>query len=145
MDNTTVQSIPQTTGERPLPRHIRRSLLCLSMDDTELGEKASASWADAIILDFTKARGRDWQGDLRSRIPAAIDAASRGGAEVFVRISGSSAQAELDAIVFAGIAGVVMKGVNDAAVVTEADTHLERLEVSRGIARGSLEIDVEIT
>ena len=91
------------TGERPIPRHIRRSLLCLSIDDPQLGQKAYASWADAIILDVLKARGRDWQEDLKSKMPAAIHDASKGGAEVFVRIESDSATAELEAIVFAGI------------------------------------------
>ena len=33
-------------SERPLPKYIRRSLLSLSLDDPQLGEKAFASWAD---------------------------------------------------------------------------------------------------
>ena len=34
-------------GERPMPKHIRRSILFLSLDDPGLEEKAFASWASA--------------------------------------------------------------------------------------------------
>jgi citrate lyase beta subunit len=145
MDSATILRNEQHSGERPLPKHIRRSLLALSIDDAQLGDNAYGSWADAIILDFVRRPGADWQGDLRSRMPAAIHAASRGGAEVFVRLEGDTAAAELDASVFAGITGVVLKNVNEAAVVERACQRLGALEESRGIAHGSLEIDVEVS
>jgi citrate lyase subunit beta/citryl-CoA lyase len=145
MDSVTTVRNEQPAGEKSMPKHIRRSLLCLSIDDPQLGEKAYASWADAIILDFTKVRDRDWQGDLKSRMPAAIHAASRGGAEVFVRIDSAAAAAELESTVFSGLAGVLLKGVNEAAEMGKVSELLGELEESRGIPRGSLEIDVEVT
>lgn len=126
-----------------MPKHIRRSLFCLSVDDPQLGEQAYASWADAIILDFAKARDRDWQQALKSRMPGAIYEASRGGAEVFVRM-GETASAELESVVFAGLAGVVLTGVEAAADVEAVSRRLTMLEEVRGIARGALEIDVEV-
>lgn len=133
------------SAERPMPRHIRRSLYRLPAEDPRLGEKADASWADAIILDFTRSYGRDWQGDLKSRMPAAIAAAARGGAEVFVSISSDIAEAELEATVFPGLTGAILKGVNEATHLGRAARHLAQLEEQRGITRGSLEIAVEIT
>ena len=144
MDTAHVRENEQQTTERPMPKHIRRSLLCLSLDDPQLGEQAYASWADAIVLDFEKARGRDWQADLKSRMPAAIHEAARGGAEVFVRTDSESAAAALDSIVFAGLTGIVLKGVGRAEDVSRAARRLKALEESRGIRSGSLEIDVEI-
>jgi citrate lyase subunit beta / citryl-CoA lyase len=144
MDAATMPDNSNTTGERPMPKHIRRSLLCLSIDDPKLAENAYASWADAIILDFTKAAGRDWQQDLKSKLPAAIHAAARGGAEVFVRIDSGAAAAELESTVFSGLTGIVLHGVREAAEVANAGEHLDLLEKSRGISRGSLEIDVEV-
>ena len=134
----------QATGDKPMPKYIRRSVFALSIDDLQLAEKAFASWADAIILDFVKKPGRDWQEDLKSRMPAAIHAAAKGGAEVFVRIGSESAVAELDATVFCGISGVVLKGVTGPVDIVTAAQRLDALEVSRGIASGSLEIDVEV-
>jgi citrate lyase subunit beta/citryl-CoA lyase len=132
-------------SERPLPKYIRRSLLSLSAEDPKLGEKAYASWADAIILDFARKAGTDWQDDLKSRMPAAIHEAGRGAAEVFVRIESGAAAAALEAVVFPGLAGVVLKGVNEAAEIEKASRCLDTLEDRRGIAAGSLEIDLEVT
>ena len=140
MDKATANS-----AERPMPKHIRRSVLCLPIDDPTLGEKAYGSWADAIVLDFARAADRDWQDDLRSRMPAAVHAAARGGAEVFVRVNAAAAVAELDSVVSSGVAGVVLKGVESPAQVEKASRRLDALEESRGLAPGSLEIDVEIT
>ena len=131
-------------ADKPMPKTIRRSVLALSIDDAQLGDKAYASFADAIILDFVKEADRDWQTDLKTRMPAAIYAAGRGGAEVFVRVASGSAAAELDAVVFGGIAGIVLTGVTAATDITVAAHCLDTLEVSRGMARGSLEIDVEV-
>ena len=129
---------------RPMPKFIRRSLVALSIDDPQLREKAFASWADAIILDLSKRPGIDWQQDLRTRMPAAIHAARKGMAEVLVRVSGEAALAELDAAVFSGLSGVVLTGVTGPTDLTAAADKLDALEVTRGIARGSLEIDVEV-
>jgi citrate lyase subunit beta/citryl-CoA lyase len=119
--------------------------LCLSIDDPHLRAKAYASWADAIILDLVKPSSRDWQTDFKSAMPAAIHAAASGGAEVFVRINSQTAAAELESSVFAGLAGVVLKGVSEGAEISEASERLDALEVNRGIARGSIEIDAEVT
>lgn len=147
MNTQTMQLSPENnpfTGEKPMPKYIRRSVYALSIDDAQLGEKAYASWADAIILDFVKKPDRDWQDDLKSRMPAAIHAAAKGGAEVFVRINRDSAAAELDATVFSGISGVVLKGVTAPEDIVVAAECLNALEVSRGIKIGALEIDVEV-
>jgi citrate lyase beta subunit len=127
-----------------MPAYIRRSLFALSIDDPQLGEQAYASWADAIILDFEKKPGRDWQQDLKSRMPAAINAVAHGGAEVFIRINAHAAAAELEATVFSGIAGVVLKGVKAPDDIERVSRCLDTLEDNRGISAGSLEIDVEI-
>lgn len=146
--NTQMMQAPSegepNEGERPIPKYIRRSLYALSIDDPQLAEKAYNSWADAIILDFTKAPACDWQEDLRSRMPAAIDAANRGGAEIFVRIDQKCVAAELDATVFSGIAGVVLKSVTEPQDILSTAQCLDALEVSRGIGSGTLEIDVEV-
>ena len=127
-----------------MPKYIRRSLFALSMEDSRIGEKAYHSWADAIILDFVKKPGQDWQEDIKSRMPAAINQAAKGGAEVFIRIHSEAAAAELVATVFPGISGVVLKGVNGPEDIKKVSACLDVLEESRGMARGSLEIDVEV-
>src|SRR5262245_29430969 len=130
-------------GDKPMPKFIRRSVLVLSIDDTQLGDKAYASWADAVILDFPKKPDRDWQHDLKSRMPAAIHAAARCGAEVFVRVANNAA-AELEATVFRGLAGIVLTGVGGPDDICAAAQSLTVLEAARGIPSGTLEIDIEV-
>ena len=126
-----------------MPRYIRRSLIALSIEDKQLADKALAACADAVILDFAKRSDVDWQQDLKARMPAAIHAAARGGSEVFVRIGREAPLAELDACVFSGITGVVLRGVTGPSDMTVAAERLAALELARGIAPGTLEIDVE--
>jgi citrate lyase beta subunit len=96
------------------------------------------------VLDFTKPAGVDWQAAVRSRMPAAVGAAARGGAEVFVRVNAEVARAELDAVVFLGIGGILLKQVRCAQDIARAAECLPELETARGVASGSIEIDVEI-
>ncbi len=141
--NPTVDLERSVAGEKPMPKVIRRSLYAVSVDDAELGRKAEASWADAIVLDLVRKPGADWQADLRARMPGAIHAAGKGGAEVFVRIAMSSVRADLDAIVFRGLAGVIVTGLNDADDVAVVAQRLAELESDRGLPVGTLEIDIQ--
>ena len=143
MNNLNGQ-LMQGTDEKPMPKFIRRSLLALSMDDEQLAQKAFASWADAIILDVSRKPDRDWQQDVKSRMPVAIHAAASGGAEVFVRIQRDAMAAEMDAAVFDGLTGVLLKGMTGPDDVVNAARHLSALEGARGIRVGSMEIDVEV-
>ncbi len=127
-----------------MPKYIRRSLFALSIDDPKLGEKAFNSWADAIILDFVEKPGQDWQEDIKSRMPAAINQAAKGGAEVFVRINNDASVAELESTIYPGLAGMVLKGVMGPEDVKKVSDYLELIEEERGIAIGFLEIDVEV-
>ncbi len=127
-----------------MPKYIRRSIFPLSIEDPQLREKAHSSWADAIILDFVRRPDRNWQDDLKARMPAAIHEAARGGAEVFVRIDSNGAAAELESTVFFGISGVILKGVTGPEDIGSASRCLDALEASRGIGAGVLEIDVEV-
>ena len=66
MNTQTMQQECQdtlATGDKPMPKYIRRSVYPLSIDDAQLGDKAYASHADAIILDVDRKSGCDWQAD----------------------------------------------------------------------------------
>ncbi len=128
-----------------MPKYIRRSIFALSAEDPKLGEKAFDSWADAITLGFVKKPGQDWRQDLKLRMPAAIHQAARGGAEVFLRIDSDAAAAELEATVFPGIAGIMLKGANGPDDIAQASQWLDRIEQDRGIAPGTIEISVEVS
>lgn len=142
--STTIDIANPVAGEKPMPKVIRRSLYALSMDDADLASKAAASWADAIVLDLVRKPGVDLQTDLRARMPAALHAASTGGAEVFVRIAAASARADLAAVLAMGLGGIVVTGLRDAAEVAAIDARIASLEEERGIPAGSVEIDIQV-
>lgn len=142
--STTIDIANPIAGEKPMPKVIRRSLYALSVDDPDLASKAAAAWADAIVLDFARKPGIDLHADLRARMPAAIHAASTGGAEVFVRIAAACARADLDATLTNGLAGIVVTGLRHAAEVTAIEDRIATLEQERGIPAGSLEIDIQV-
>jgi citrate lyase subunit beta/citryl-CoA lyase len=132
-------------SERPIPKHIRRSVFPLSANDPQIGAKAYAAWADAIVIDYTRPAGRNWQDDLRSRMPEVIYGASRGAGEVFVRLDAAIAGAAIGSVVFPGLKGIVLKGANTAADIARLSERLDALEAERGLEPGTLEIDVELT
>ena len=127
-----------------MPKYIRRSIFTISVDDQKLGEKAFNSWADAIILRLVKMPGQNWQDDMKSRMPAAINLAAKGGAEVFVSINSQSAVAELESGIFPGLTGIVLAGAEGPQAIKRVSEYLDGLEERRGIAKDSLQIDVEI-
>ena len=135
---------PIFAWEKPMPKHIRRSLVVLPCDEPKLADKARACWTDAIILDLIRKLGANWQTNLQTHMPAAVHAASRGGAEVFVRINAVHLAAELDAAVCDGLAGVVIRGVTSAQDIVNAANQLAALEATHGIQAGALEIDVDV-
>lgn len=143
MTTSIVDDAPIFAWEKPMPKHIRRSLITLSVDDAQLADKVRASWADAVILALVRKPGANWQIDLQARLPAAVHAASSCGAEVFVRVNAEHLMAELDAAVCDGLTGVVLGGVTSAQNISNAAAQLAVLEAARGIQVGSLEIDVD--
>lgn len=124
-----------------MPKHVRRSLVAISIADHKLGDTSFSSWADAIILEIDKASGLDF---VKSRMPVAIGLAAKGGAEVFVRIDSATATEQLDAAVCPGLTGIVLCGVERPQEVEQVSHHLTGLEDRRGIVRGSLQIDVAV-
>jgi hypothetical protein len=131
-------------SNNPMPKYIRRSILALSIDDPILEKKSFDSWADAIILDFSKKSHCNWQQDILSRMPSAIAIAAKGDAEIFIRIDNDFAISELEATVFPGIAGIILKGAHSAADIQRVSSALDSLELSRGILANSIEIDIEV-
>ena len=127
-----------------MPKYIRRSIFAISVDDPKLGEKAFNSWADAIILHLAKVPGQNWQDDMKSRMPAAINLAAKGGAEVFVSINSQSAIAELESVIFPGLTGIVLTDAEGPQDIKSVSEYLDGLEERRSIAKDSLQIDVEV-
>lgn len=115
---------------------VRRSNLLVPMRDTRAAANAWKHNADAITLAL-----EDYAND-RDLVKAAIASAAKGGAEVFVRVSKSSLQADLEASVWPGLRGIMLPCVESAAEVSQAADRVEALEKQRGITAGSLQFIV---
>ena len=110
----------------------RRSNLLVPINDAGAVDNAWRHNADAItlILDGTPAA---------DAVKRAIASATKGGAEVFVRVSKASVQTDLEAAVWPGLCGIMLPRVESAAEVAQADQQVSSLEKQRGITAGSLQ------
>jgi len=121
---------------------VRRSHLLVSARDEAQVDMSWRHAADAVVLDLADAVPDGEKPRARANVKAAIPVASRGGAEVFVRINTELAYADIMASAWPGLTGVVLTGAETAADVAEIATTLEAAEKERGIAKGSLSIIV---
>jgi citrate lyase subunit beta/citryl-CoA lyase len=109
---------------------VRRSNLQVPISDPGAVAGAWKHNADAVTLVL--------DGNANS-VKDAIAAVSKGGAEVFVRVSKAALQADLDAAVWPGLCGIMLPCVESAAEVERASDLVATLEKQRGIAAGSLQ------
>lgn len=119
---------------------IRRSNLIVPVTN---GRAVEGSWrneADAVTLDLGSGVAGSRKAEARSLVPGCIQQAVKGGAEVFVRVNRAFVQADTEAAVGPGLSGIVLPGVESAAEVEELSALLGRLEASRGLAAGELQI-----
>ncbi len=127
-----------------MPKFIRRSLLSVPVSSTSLPEWAVATGSDVVILDVGQALAQDRLAFDAASFTGLVSQASRGGAEVFVRINVATMAADLEASICPGLAGVVLANIEQPEQVREVSECLAVLERRRGITLGSLQIDVEI-
>jgi citrate lyase subunit beta/citryl-CoA lyase len=115
---------------------VRRSVLTVPVLDASA---VAACWrhnADAILLDLPETD----RPSARAALPMACKDASRGGAEVFVRIDQAVAYADLKAAVQPGLSGVVLPNAESARDVEAVAGMLSEREREAGIPHGALEI-----
>jgi citrate lyase subunit beta / citryl-CoA lyase len=98
--------------------------------------------ADAITLDLEDGVPQAQKAAVRACLQQAIPLASRGGAEVFVRVNKPYLYADLEAAVWPDLTGIMLPKVESAAEVSEAASLLDHLERQRGLEVGSLQLIV---
>ena len=119
---------------------VRRTWLVVPALSTDRVSRARTCRADVVVVDlayFCRGQGASKEA---AAAKAAIAALSDGPAELFLQVRASSMAAQLVDSVRPGLAGVILAGVESAERVIEADELLTRLELSNGLAPGSLEI-----
>jgi citrate lyase subunit beta/citryl-CoA lyase len=121
---------------------VRRSNLMVPITVQRFVNDAWGHSADAITLDLEDGVQRTQKGAVRSHVKEAISLASRGGAEVFVRVNKPYLSADIAAAVWPGLTGIMLPKVESAAEVSEAASMLDRLERHRGLEIGALQLIV---
>jgi citrate lyase subunit beta / citryl-CoA lyase len=124
----------------PVPSLVRRSVLVVPILDRDAVARSWSHNADAVLLDIAETVPGDEKRTARSLVPEAVAAARRGGAEVFVRIDGELAYADITAAAVPGLTGIVLPHVETAEEVQEVEVTLRERERVAGIPVGKLEI-----
>jgi citrate lyase subunit beta/citryl-CoA lyase len=128
-----------------MPQYIRRSLINIVMNKSDFTEELVNSGADAVIMDVAQGLYSDRLSFNSIEMAAIIKAVENNGAEPFARINPDTAAADLESVVFPGLAGIVIPGIESADEISELDEAIEEMESYRGIPIGTLQFDAEIT
>lgn len=125
---------------------VRRSTLVIPATDKSLVGGAWNKKADAICLDLEDLVHPSKKADARASLKERVSTASGGGTDVLVRINRDSdlVDADLEAGVWPGLAGVLLPKVESAAEVHQVDKIITDLEKKRGIEAGTIKIGVLI-
>ena len=99
---------------------------------------------DFVTLDLEDSVPRHLKAHARSLIKDAIPNVSKGGTEAFTRINHDFVRADLEAVVWPGLAKVVYPKTEHAEEVRLLDAIITRLERERGIHPGTVEIGPNI-
>ncbi len=130
--------------DRPmLPRRAGalRSLLFAPGNHARRREKAFECGADAVILDLEDAVPPGEKADARTAVAAALAAPRQ--CQAWVRVNGVDTPwcwCDLDAMVRAGLDGLVVPKVEDPVALQTLDWVITQLERERGLAPGGIEL-----
>jgi len=115
-----------------------RSLLYVPVNVEKYVEKAHARGADCILLDLEDSVPAAEKDNARKLVAQAASRVRRGGADVVVRINrpDSMALRDLEASIGAGVNGIAVTKVDDAAHLRRLDEIVVKLETQRGLPSG---------
>lgn len=118
-----------------------RSLLFAPGNHARRREKAFECGADAVILDLEDAVPQAGKADARLAVAAALAAPRQ--CQAWVRLNGVDTPwcwGDLDALVRAGLDGLVVPKVEDPLALRTLDWVITQLERERGLAPGGIEL-----
>jgi citrate lyase subunit beta/citryl-CoA lyase len=119
-------------------RHgIARSYLYVPGDRPDRLAGALTRGADALIADLEDAVAPAHKVQAREHVRAWLDAGAPDGPQRWVRINAGTLDADLGAVVTAGLTGVVVPK-SEPDRLAEVDAVLGKLEAERGLAAGSV-------
>jgi citrate lyase subunit beta / citryl-CoA lyase len=123
-----------------MPGSVRRSWLMVPCDDAAGVEQAAAAVADVIVLDLMEFVPERSKPEARERLPETIAALAQGASEVFVQVDKELLYADLCAVVWPGLSGILIPHLEAPEEITEADGLLTQMEGTRGLRPGTLQI-----
>jgi len=107
-------------------------------------ERAWTRGCDFINLDLEDSVPESQKPHARTLVKSAIATAAKGGAEIFVRINHDYVRADLEAVVWPGLARVNYPKAETAEEIRKLDAIITELERERGIRPGTVEIGANI-
>jgi citrate lyase subunit beta/citryl-CoA lyase len=119
-----------------------RSQLYVPANNPRFIAKAHTRGADAVILDLEDSVPAAERPGARANLAESVAAVSQSGADATVRINSpeSEAMLDLDAAVIAGVRGIYVTKVRDAAYLRVVSAEVGRLEAERGIKPGTVRL-----
>lgn len=123
-----------------MPLLVRRSNLLVPITNSRFLQGAWRHNADAVTLDLEDSVVDSLKEEARALVKEAIGAASKGAAEIFVRVNKPFTQADIEASVWHGLAGIVLPKVDSPEEVKEASQFIEAMEGRRGLEKGSVQM-----
>ena len=116
---------------------VRRSNLMVPMTNDRFVQGAWQHGADAITLDLQDGVIPALKVETRKLVQDSIPTVGKGAAEVFVRVNKEYLEADIDAAVWPGLAGILLPKVESPEDVIQASDALSSAERRRGIEPGS--------
>lgn len=125
---------------------VRRSRLIMPANAPKFVEKAWQRNADAVVLDLEDSVPQAEKATTRELIKSQVQLVGKGGSDVLVRVNHDERwlQADLDAAVWPGVAGIVFPKVESAADIMKIERRIAELENERDVPAGQIKISVLI-
>jgi len=131
-----------STVQHDVQNLIRRSKMFVPVNRERFIQKAWTRGADCIILDLEDAIAPADKDSARKMVKDVLPIVSKGGADIQVRINREFESEDLDAIIIAGLSGVVIPKCESAEEVQRIDDSVTRLEKERGLPDGNIQFDL---
>ncbi len=125
-------------------RPVRRSGLTMPVNNPRFLNAVWTRGCDYINLDLEDSVPESQKPFARTLIKSGIDIAAKGGGEIFVRINHDYVQADLEGVIWPGLARVNYPKTETAEEMRRLDAIMTELERKRGIRPGAVEIGANI-
>ena len=125
---------------KSMKNNIERSSLIMPINVPRFVERAWTRGVEQITLDLEDSVAPNQKEDARKLVRNSIRIAARGGASVSVRINNDSIEKDLEASVWPGLDSILMTKVESPDEIRMADSYIGKLELKRGINKGSIKI-----